>query len=137
QLGQGDVVFPPDLQQCGQWLRELSSAGRQVAAALVDDDIDRRNQRCPRYTQAAGEDLDQLRFSQMQKAAVIMNGGKIGALCDRLRVLFLLDRVPGNANPVVVPESQLNGFLQCNVARRRGVACFCGQGGGGEGRRYQ
>src|SRR5262245_38288807 len=138
QLGLGHIVCRLDLQQRGQWLGELSPAGRQVDPSLVDDDVRRRNRRSPWYAQAAGEDLNQLRLRQMQKAAVVMNGGEIRTLGNRLRLLFLLDRVSGDADPVVTLKSQLNGFLQCDVARRRDVACFLGQGeGGGEGRRHQ
>jgi hypothetical protein len=64
----------------------------------------------------------------MHEVAVISDRWKICTLRDLLRVLFFLDRVTGDANIVIVPECELNGFLQRYVARRRRViVCFLGR----------
>jgi hypothetical protein len=63
-------------------------------------------------------DLNQLRIRQMHKAAVISYRWKIRLFAGLLRVLFLLDRVAGDADIVVMLERQLDGFLQRHMARR-------------------
>src|SRR3954451_21130441 len=70
----------------------------------------------------------------MQKAAVVSYGRKIRALCALLRLPFLLNSVSGNADVVVVLKGQLNGFLQCQVARGLRSLCFLGPGKAGRKR---
>src|SRR5713226_2150662 len=111
-LGLGHIVFPSDLEQIRQRLGDLGSAGRKVLAALVDDRVRRWNRRSPGYAEATGLNLNQLSICHVHEAAVIPYRWKIRTLRGLLRVLFLLDRVAGNANVVVVVKGQLNSLVQ-------------------------
>jgi len=55
-------------------------------------------------------------ISSRENIAVVPQNWKIGAPGDFLGVLFLLDRVLGDAHNVVVLQRELHCFLQCDVA---------------------
>ena len=70
----------------------------------------------PTATEASGINFNQLRVNQMPETWCRFVWRKIRALRGPLRVLFLLDRVPGNADVAIMLRRQLNGFPQCHVA---------------------
>jgi hypothetical protein len=134
-IGLGNIVFPFDLEQIRQRLGELGSAGCDVYTSLIDDAVRRRNWCSSHCAQFPGLEFEELRSGHMRKETVISDRWEICTLGDLLQALFFLDGVAGDPNIVVMLASQLNGFLQGYVARRRpGIACFLGRcNAGGKG----
>jgi hypothetical protein len=94
---------------------------------LVDNSVRGRN-RCPPWrAQAAFPELNQLRVRQAREGGVVAYGWEIRTLGGFLHVLFLIDRVLCDSDIVVVLQRQVNRFMQCDVARRRGTTCFVSQ----------